>query len=50
MKILYVMAKDGELDKKLVKFFYESGLYKKYAKKTLNKEQIDEVELDFSSF
>jgi HD-GYP domain-containing protein (c-di-GMP phosphodiesterase class II)/ribonuclease BN (tRNA processing enzyme) len=48
MKILYYMAKDGELDKKLVKFFYESGLYKKYADKALNKEQIDEVNLDFS--
>ncbi len=49
MKILYFMAKDGELDRDLVQFFYESGLYKKYAKKALNKEQIDEVDLDFSS-
>jgi HD-GYP domain-containing protein (c-di-GMP phosphodiesterase class II)/ribonuclease BN (tRNA processing enzyme) len=49
MKILYFMAKDGDLDKDLVKFFYESKLYKKFAEKSLKKEQIDEVEIDFST-
>jgi len=49
MKILYFMAKDDELDRDLVKFFYESGLYLEYAKKSLTPEQIDEVMIDFSS-
>ncbi len=49
MKILYFMAKDDELDRGLVKFFYESGLYLKFAKKSLSKDQIDEVTADFSS-
>ena len=49
MKILYFMAKDNELDKDLVKFFYESGLYLEFANKTLDKEQIDDVDIDFSS-
>lgn len=48
MKILYFMAKDGELDKDLVKFFYESGLYLEYAKKYLKKSQIDKVKIDMS--
>ena len=48
MKILYFMAKDDELDRGLVKFFYESGLYLEFAKKSLSKEQIDEVTIDFS--
>ena len=49
MKILFFMAKDNELDRGLVKFFYESGLYMKFAKKSLKPEQIDEVNIDFSS-
>ena len=49
MKILYFMAKDNELDRDLVKFFYESGLYKKYAKKALKEAQIDKVSIDFDS-
>ncbi|WP_418640964.1 HD domain-containing phosphohydrolase [Sulfurimonas sp. ST-27] len=48
MKILYFMAKENELDKSLVKYFYTSGLYKEYAKKFLPKSSIDEVELDFN--
>lgn len=47
MKILYNMAKDGELDKELVKFFYNSGLYMEYAKKLLPKSSIDEVDISF---
>lgn len=49
MKILYFMAKDDELDRDIVKFFYTSGLYLKYAKKLLPLESIDEVTVDFSS-
>lgn len=49
MEILYTMAKEDDLDKGLVKFFYESQLYLKFANKSLDKEQIDEVNLDFSS-
>lgn len=47
MKILYFMAKDGELDKNLVKFFYDSKLYLEYAKKFLPKSSIDEVSVSF---
>lgn len=47
MKILYFMAKDGELDYDIVKFFYEEKIYLKYAKKHLHPEQIDEVHLEF---
>ncbi len=49
MKILFFMAKDDDLDRGLVKFFYESGLYLEYAKKSLKPEQIDEVKIDFST-
>lgn len=49
MKIMYFMAKDDDLDRALVKFFYESGLYLEYAQKYLPKHLIDEVHLDFSS-
>lgn len=48
IKILYLMAKDGELDRDLVKFFYESGLYLEYAQKYLHKSQIDKVDIDMS--
>lgn len=47
MKIIYLMAKDNDLDKELVKYFYKSGIYKEYAKKFLPKELIDEVKIDF---
>lgn len=49
MQILYFMAKDNELDKGLVKFFYSSGLYLEYANKLLPKNSIDEVNIDFDS-
>lgn len=48
MKILYKMAQKGELDKRLVRFFYESKLYLEYAHKYLHKDQIDEVDIDMS--
>ncbi len=49
MKILYFMAQDGELDKELVRFFYETKLYLQFAQKSLKKENIDDVILDFNS-
>ena len=38
MKILYFMAKEDDLDRNLVKFFYKSGLYLEYAQAHLPKE------------
>ena len=49
MKILYFMAKDDDIDRELVKFFYHSGLYLEYAKKLLPASSIDEVTVDFDS-
>ena len=49
MKILYFMAKDDDLDRKMVKFFYDSGLYLEYAKELLPSSSIDEVTVDFST-
>ena len=49
MKILYFMAKDGDLDKELVKFFYNSGLYLEYANEMLPSSSIDEVTVDFTT-
>ena len=49
MNILYLMAKRNELDKKLVKFFYTSGLYLKYANILLPRSSIDKVDVDFNS-
>jgi HD-GYP domain-containing protein (c-di-GMP phosphodiesterase class II) len=48
MKILYFMAKDDDLDRHLVKFFYNSGLYLEYAKELLPASSIDEVTVDFN--
>jgi HD-GYP domain-containing protein (c-di-GMP phosphodiesterase class II)/ribonuclease BN (tRNA processing enzyme) len=48
MKILYFMAKDDDLDRDLVKYFYHSGLYLEYAQRFLPAEMIDEVRVDFS--
>ena len=49
MKILYFMAKDDDLDKEMVKFFYNSGLYLQYAQELLPQSSIDEVTVDFST-
>ena len=49
MKILYFMAKDDDLDRQMVKFFYDSGLYLQYAHELLPKSSIDEVTVDFST-
>ena len=42
-KILGFMAKNREIDADLLKFYYDSGLYLKYAKRNLKDYQIDEV-------
>lgn len=42
MKILYFMAKDGDLDKSLVKFFYDSKLYIKYGE-IIKSNNLDEL-------
>lgn len=49
MKILYFMAKEDDLDRQMVKFFYDSGLYLQYAHQLLPKSSIDEVTVDFST-
>lgn len=49
MKILYFMAKDDDLDRGMVKFFYTSGLYLEYANELLPQSSIDEVTVDFNS-
>ncbi len=48
MKILWFMAKDEDIDRRICRFFYESGLYREYAKKHLPPQNLDEVNLDFS--
>lgn len=48
MQILWYMAKDGDIDRDICQFFYESGLYLEYASQYLNPGLIDEVVLDFS--
>jgi len=40
-KILGFMAKDGEIDGDLLGFFYDTGLYKEYAKENLQENQMD---------
>lgn len=46
-KILSYMVKDKELDKEIVKFFMEKGLYLEYAKNNLLESQIDKVDVKF---
>ena len=46
VKIMYDMVKNGDLDKNLFKIFLKSGLYLKYAQKYLNKDQIDEINVE----
>ena len=40
------MVKDGQLDKDLVSFFLDSGLYKEYAERFMKREYIDEVDIN----
>ena len=42
-KILYFMAKDGEIDKDIIKIVIQEKIYLKYAKEELLPEQIDEI-------
>lgn len=46
-KILCSMANDGLIDKTLLRFFYESGLYEKY-NQHLDATQIDDVKLELN--
>jgi HD-GYP domain-containing protein (c-di-GMP phosphodiesterase class II) len=46
LNIMGYMVKEGHLDKDLVNFFLDSGLYKEYADRFMNKEYIDEVNID----
>ncbi|GAB6068931.1 hypothetical protein JCM30760_00280 [Thiomicrorhabdus hydrogeniphila] len=43
--ILCSMANEGQIDKTLLKFFYESGTYKHY-NQFLNEQQIDQIQLN----
>ena len=45
LKILTFMAKDGELDYDLVKYFIENKIYEEYVKINLNPDQIDEINI-----
>ena len=46
VKILHNMVKKEHLDKNIFEIFLKKGIYKEYAKKYLNKDQIDEINLD----
>lgn len=46
IKILSFMVKDKHLDEDVFKMFLKSGIYKTYAQKYLEKEQIDEVNIN----
>ncbi|MDD5717180.1 MAG: MBL fold metallo-hydrolase [Sulfuricurvum sp.] len=47
MRILYKMAENEEIDRRILRFFYESGLYLQYAHDVLDPENIDDVRLHF---
>jgi len=49
LRILSFMVKGGALDKDLVKFFVKNNLHLEYAKKHLNKDQMDEITVDFEN-
>ena len=42
-KILYFMAKDGEIDKDIIALILKTKIYLQYAKEELKEEQIDEI-------
>ena len=46
LTILGNMVKDGHLDKNLVDFFLDSGLYKEYAERYMDKKYLDEVNIE----
>jgi HD-GYP domain-containing protein (c-di-GMP phosphodiesterase class II) len=45
IKIMGFMVKDQHIDPDLFKLFLSSGIYREYAEKFLQPEQIDEVDL-----
>ena len=45
IKIMSFMVKDQHLDPELFRLFLSSGVYKEYADKYLQPDQIDEVEI-----
>ncbi len=45
LRIMAFMVKDGHLDRHLVDFFMDSGLYLEFAQKNLRPEQIDPVDI-----
>ena len=47
MQMMWLMAKENEIDAAICRYFYESGVYKLYAQKYLSPDAIDEVYLDF---
>ncbi|MDH5559242.1 MAG: GAF domain-containing protein [Deltaproteobacteria bacterium] len=46
LNILGFMIKDGHLDPEIIKIFLKSGRFLKYAQESLDKEQIDEVDIE----
>ena len=46
MTIMGRMVRDDLLDAEIVKIFLKTGLYKKYARKYLNRSQIDQIEVN----
>lgn len=47
MQILYSMALNDDIDRDILRFFYESGLYLEYAQQVLHPDHIDPVTFDF---
>lgn len=45
IKIMSFMKKDNHIDSELFEIFLTSGVYKEYAKRFLQEEQIDEVDI-----
>jgi len=46
IRILYAMAERQHLDMDIVKLLLASGIYQQYAKRYLNREQIDDIDLE----
>lgn len=47
MRILHGMAQRDDVDREMVRFFYESGTYLRYAHEHMDPKQIDDVTLEF---
>ena len=46
MKIMGFMKKDNHIDQDLFELFVDSGVYREYAERYLNPDQIDDVDHD----